>query len=70
MSEKKIVNQVLSILDKAEALADKLDEISNSQDFIGVFAFSQAHGHHYQGPTYAQELEEFREAMRELKENR
>ena len=67
--ERKVVRDVLIALDKAEALADKIEEVGLNQDFIGVFAFSQAHGYNYQGPTWGQELEEFREAIRRIREN-
>lgn len=63
-----LLEPFLECFEKTKALAEKLDEISMSQDFMGVFALAQTHGMPYMGPSYATELEAVKESLRKLEE--
>lgn len=68
MKKNESINMIKDLIQRSEALAEKLDEINVSQDFLGVFAFSQAHGYTYSGPTYSDELASLKEILKDIKD--
>ena len=62
-----MIEKIMDVIEKSETLVNKLDEISVNQDFLGIFAFSQAHGYIYSGPTFSDELEALRETLKNIK---
>ncbi len=59
----KVLESFLDTFEKAKLLVEKIDEVSTSQDYIGVFALASVHGFEYNGPNFFKELEDLREAI-------
>ena len=47
----------------ARALVAKLEEIEKDKSYQGIWSFLLAHGMHYDGPNWAEELINLRKAL-------